>query len=90
MSLGRRGQRRSYGGTGPLCVVAITRFPWRTMCQMCQMWRAVLPFPLGQSSVNETVGFEQTFFIVTPHSPVSFLPGSGPPDWIVQASAPMS
>jgi hypothetical protein len=54
------------------------------------MWRAVLPAPLGQSSVNETVAFDQTFFIVTPHRPASFLPRTNPPAWIVQATAPMS
>lgn len=54
------------------------------------MGRAVLPAPLGQSSVNETVAFDHTFFMVTPHRPESFLPGNGPPEWIVQLSAPMS
>src|SRR5437868_1535502 len=56
-----RGQRRSCGGNGPLWEVAITRLP---CTRTCQMWRAVLPAPLGQSSVNETVAFDQTFFMV--------------------------
>src|SRR6266852_6825295 len=39
-----RGQRRSCGGTGPLWEVAIKCVPCTTTCQM---WRAILPAPLG-------------------------------------------
>ena len=65
----------------------MTRIPSMTTCQTC---RSVLPSPSGQSSVNETVALDQTFFMVTPHRPGSFLPATNPPAWIVHLIAPMS